>query len=311
MTGYVMDAQGSRTALPPLLRWKLTTTLGEPADSFSLTFPYAARWEPVLQKAVRFQAMDGGESRFYGVVDEYEISCDREGMLVTVHGRGMAGLLMDNQVGQKEYYWVHLTDILKAYVYPYGITSVRYDQDWYLGAYAVSYGVTAWQALCGFTMWSAGITPRFLPDGTLMISGAEGKRRTLLHPDRVREARFSGCRYGVYSHVVAKSAATGLETTVADEHFAALGGQATRRSTIPRKNSCRAGSASPQQVLQASREEYRVLELKLGELYAGNPGELITVDLPKLGISGLFRVREAENSYGVDGKTCTLTMGQV
>ena len=297
--------------LPPLLRWSLITTTGEAADSFSLTFVYAARWEPVLKRGVFFQAVDRGEERFYGIVDEYEIIHDREGLLVSVHGRGLAGRLMDNQVGQKDHVWVSLRNILGEYVYPYGITKVRYDRDWWLSAYAVPYGATAWQALRGFCLWAGGVQPRFLPDGTLLISGKEGARRKLEYPERVISARFSCCRYGVYSQVVAKAVATGLETKADNDTFQALGGQAVGRMTIPRRRSCSAAKVSPQQMLAESQENFRVLELELGEHYAAEPGDVVSLKLKKLGLNGSFRVKETENSLGPGGKLCKLTMKEI
>ena len=311
MTGYVIDPQGAETMLPPLLRWNLTATTGEAADCFSLTFVFAARWEPVLKQAVMFRAMDKGKTRFYGIVDEYEITHDREGLLVTLHGRGMAGRLMDNQVGQRDYYWVSLGNILGEYVYPYGITKVQYDEDWWLTIYSVPYGATAWQALQGFCLWAGGVQPRFLPDGTLVISGKEGAKRRLERPDKVLTARFSCCRYGVYSKVVAKSVATGVETHVDNVPFQALGGQAVGRMTIPRRRSCSASKVSPRQMLEASQEDFRVLEIELGELYAAEPGDIVSVNLGKLGISGAFQVKEAENSLSPEGKLCRLTMKEI
>ena len=311
MTGYVIDPQGKETMLPPLLQWSMTTTTGEAADCFSLTFVFAARWEPVLKKAVMFRAVDKEKVRFFGLVDEYEILRDQEGLLVSIHGRGMAGRLMDNQVGQKDHYWVSLGSILTEYVYPYGITNVRYDEDWWLPSYSVPYGATAWQALRGFCLWAGGVQPRFLPDGTLVLSKKEGTRRKLERPEKVISARFSCCRYGVYSQVAAKAVATGLETTVENREFQALGGMAVGRMTIPRRRSCSASKVSPGQMLADSQEDFRVLELCLGEHYAAEPGDIVSVNLGKLGITGSFRVKEAENSMSPEGRHLKLTMKEI
>lgn len=311
MTGYVIDPQGVETMLPPLLRWSMTTTTGEAADCFSLTFVFAARWEPVLKKAVMFRGVDKEKVRFFGLVDEYEILRDQEGLLVSIHGRGMAGRLMDNQVGQKDHYWVSLGSILAEYVYPYGITKVQYDEDWWLPSYSVPYGATAWQALRGFCLWAAGVQPRFLPDGTLVLSNKEGTKRKLERPEKVISARFSCCRYGVYSKVTAKAVATGLETSVENGEFQALGGMAVGRMTIPRRRSCSASKVSPRQMLADSQEDFRVLELELGEHYAAEPGDIVSVSLGKMGITGSFRVKEAENSLSPEGRRLRLTMKEI
>lgn len=308
MTGYLVDHRGHRQELPVLLQWELNTTMGDPADSFSLRFRYEAQWENVLRQAVYFQAVDKGVIRFTGLVDEYETSYDSGGSLVTIHGRGMAARLMDNEVGEADYYWVRLTDMIRIYCKPYGIDKVVYDEDWRLGAYAVPYGVTAWQALCGFCMWSAGVQPRFLPDGTLLITAGQGQRRTLAKPQKVVSARFSCCRYGVYSHVLAKYAGLGTCDREVDAEFQARGGMATKCITIPRRRSCRAGAASPRQVLEQSGENYRVLELTLGELYPAEPGDLIRLELEHMGISGRFCVQEVRNSRSGEGENCRMTM---
>lgn len=310
MTGYLIDHRGHRQELPVLLKWELNNTLGDPADSFSLCFRYEREWESILRDAVYFQAVDRGAIRFTGLVDEYETGFDSQGSLVTIHGRGMAARLLDNEVGEADYYWVRLTDMIRLYCKPYGIDKVVYDQDWRLSAYAVPYGVTAWQALCGFCMWSAGVQPRFLPDGTLLITAGEGQRRTLAKPNKVISARFSCCRYGVYSHVLAKYAGYGTCDRETDGDFIARGGMATKCITIPRRRSCRAGAASPRQVLEQSGENYRVLELTLTELYPAEPGDRIRLELDKLGISGLFRVQEVRNGWNEGGSSSRLTLSQ-
>lgn len=311
MTGYVIDHGGTRRALPPLLSWRFLHTDGDGADSFSLTFVFAARWEPILKTAVYFQGTDKGETRFYGIVDEYEVTLDREGLLVTVMGRGMAGRLMDNQMAARDYTWVSLQNILEGYVYPYGITQVRYDENWSLGAYSVPYGATAWQVLRGFCRWSAGVEPRFSPDGTLVLSAGQGARKTLSQPGRVRSARFSCCRYGVYSAVAAKSTATGQESWVENPGFQALGGRAVGRMTIPKYRSCGAARVSPSQMLWDSAAEFRVLELELSTLYSGAPGDVVSLALPKLGLSGEYRVKEAENRLDPEGTCCRLKLAEI
>ncbi|MDD6023673.1 MAG: hypothetical protein PUC06_05465 [Oscillospiraceae bacterium] len=309
MTGYVYGSDGSKTALPELLEWRLVRTDGIPADGFSVSFRFEAKWEAILKKAIRFEGVYGGESRFFGIVDEYEVRYDGEGLVVHMNGRGLAGLLMDNQVGQRELYWVSLADILGYYVKPYGITKIQYEQNYRLNTFAVEYGESAWQALYGFCQWAAEITPRFLGDGTLQIGQGSGKQIQMGQPERVEEAVFRGCRYGVYSQVVARNMATGLESTVTNQLFQNLGGCATRRVTIPRKNTCRAGNSSPGTVLRESAKGWRTLRLRLGgTLFAAEPGDTVSLELPKLGIAGTFRVTESENCLDTGGRSCTLSM---
>lgn len=307
MTGVLYLCDGQEVELPTLLRWTLIRTDGAACDSFSVAFCYQAEWEAVLRKAVRFRAVSNGVTRFFGIVDEYEAVYNARGLEVTVLGRGMAGLLMDNQVGLREYYWVRLSDILRNYVTPYGVTA-SYEKNYFLQSYAVDYGTSAWQALTGFCLWAGNIQPRCSADGTLIISEKKGKTVSLSHPERVIAAQWNSCRYGVYSKVVAKNAATKLETAVTNKEFLAMGGNAVRRITIPRKNSCRAGKVSAEMELKASTEKARVLRLTLADPFFSEPGDRVTLELSRLGIQGDFYVSEVETSLSSDGTICRLTM---
>lgn len=310
MTGTLQLCDGTTEALPRLLGWKFTHTDGTAADSFSVTFLYSPEWEGTLKKAVQFQAEEDGNIRFFGIIDEYEVTIGKDGTLAAIHGRGMGGLLMDNQVGQREYYWVRLSDILRNYVTPYGI-SVQYEKDHFLYSYAVEYGASAWKALEGFCLWAGGFYPRFLPDGTLLLSEGTGNQLELRETEKILEARWTSCRYGVYSSVTGKYAGTLLETTVRNREFEALGGWAVRRITIPRKNSCRAGGMSPEMELRRSREKARMLTLTLREPFFAQPGDIVTLKLDKLGLQGDFSVAETVNSQTETGTLCVLTMAEI
>lgn len=311
LTGKIGLSDGSWKQLPPLLAWNINRTDGVPCDSFSLTFQYGAGWDAILRNAVRFEAIYLGKTRLTGFVDEYEVTDSREGLTVTVNGRGMAARLLDNDAGLREFYWVRLSDILRLYAVPYGITKIQYEENYLLTTFVVEYGENCWQVLQGFCTWAAGVTPRFSGDGTLLIGKGFGGQKRLSRGELVEKAVFTHCRYGVYSHVTAKNNATGLETTVVNQRFLASGGLAEHRMTIPRRNTCRAGNSSPENVLQASAEKERVLKLTLREAFSAEPGDRITVSLGRLGIAGEFYVMEAESSRDGDGTRCLLTMREI
>lgn len=310
MTGVLILADGSRVTLPTLLEWRFLHTDGTSSDSFSMAFCYESQWEAVLHKAVRFEGREKDVLRFYGIVDEYEVSWDEKGLRAQVFGRGLAGLLMDNEVAQKEFYWVRLGDILKNYVTPYRIPAVRYAENFRLTSYAVDYGESCWDALCGFCLWGAGIQPRFLADGTLVISGEMGNERTLTEGS-IQKLCWRQTRYGVYSTVTAKYVGTNYEQRVSNAEFLALGGCAAHRMTIPRKNRCRAGLRSIQRTLEDSKKEFRVLEVTVPELFWAWPVDVVTVRLPVMGVSGRFQVVETENSVDSGGSQCKMTLRQM
>lgn len=307
MTGTVILAGGTRKTLPGLLSWRFIHTDGVGSDGFSVSFCFSPVWEEILRQAIRFEAEENGVVRFYGIVDEYEICWTGDGLVAEVHGRGLAGLLMDNHVSQKEYYWVRLSDMLRNYATPYGVTDVAYTDNYRLQAYAVDYGDCCWDALCGFCLWAADVQPRFSPEGKLIISPEKGKTHTL-RQSQVTKALWRTTRYGVYSAVVAKYAGTLYEERIENDEFLAMGGCAVHRMTIPRKNRCRAGLESPRQVLENSKKKFQVLEVTVPEPFYASPVDVIQAELPKLGVSGKFLVTETENSRDISGSRCTITM---
>ena len=136
--------------LPMLLNWDIDLTGAVPCDSMSLTCLYDGGMADVLPKAERFTAFREGEIMLHGVVDAYEISLSRQGLLVTVEGRGLAALLLDNESEAFSYEQAPLSDILRNHVEPYGI-SVETRQQVSGSNYAVASGSSQWKALLGFT----------------------------------------------------------------------------------------------------------------------------------------------------------------
>lgn len=311
MIGRIQDYQGRWMELPPLMAWDFYYADGSCADSFSVEFRYDGTWEERLRGAIRFQAVEGEHIRFQGIVDEYEITKNAKGVVGMLYGRGMMGLLLDNQVGQREYYYARLSDMIRKYVTPYGIASPTGSRNFYLPAYAVDYGESAWDAFSGFCLWGAKLQPRFLPDGTLVISGDHGKGQPIMEDDPIVEVVRTNCRYGVYSSVVAKYIATGYEQKIENTEFRKRGGCATYRMTIPRRNRCRAGLRSAAMELENSRKKESGLTVTLSEPFWAQPMDEVQVDLKQLGLAGTFLVREAKNSGDASGNQCCLSMYQM
>ena len=97
MTGRVETADGKVYELPALLEWQLRRTGGVPCDSFRARCLYSAEMGEALKAACRFAATENGVTRFRGVIDEWSAVCGAEGAVLTVEGRGMAALLLDNE----------------------------------------------------------------------------------------------------------------------------------------------------------------------------------------------------------------------
>lgn len=310
MRGKVILCDGTSVELPVLTQWKLIHTDGSSSDSFSVEFRWNSSWEKILHRAVRFEAWEENMQRFYGILDEYEVAWDEGGLTGRLYGRGLAGLLMDNEMPEREYYGVSLAQILKNYVEPYNIPAVQYSEDYWLSAYAVDCGTDCWNALSGFCLWVAGVRPRFLQNGTLVISAETGAKK-ILQPNEVEKIQWRQTRYGVYSRVMAQYVGTYYEQQVDNGEFQKLGGCATHRMTVPRKNRCRAGLRSPDLVLMDSKKDFRTLEVTLPRLFWAEPLDQVTVNLPEVGVVGSFLVTEAENGVDNSGKHGRLYLREI
>ena len=311
MTGIIHYSNGEKATLPALTAWELRRTDGSSADSFFAAFPFSPLWEQRLNQAVRFSAWENGQCRFLGIVDEYETVLTREGRTARIYGRGLAGVLMDIQVGQSLFSWVSLREILERYVIPYDVGPVVCSENPRLESYAVDYGTSCWDALRGFCLWAMDIQPRFQADGSLLILPGKGKQLRLGPETPIEEAVKNGCRYGVYRAVVAKYIATGYEQRFENSAAAARGIRAVHRMTVPRKNPRRAGLRSPQQVLEDSGKEASTLRVTVPELFWAEPVDQVTVDLPELGLKGEFLVTETVSALDQDGSRCIVTMRQI
>ena len=133
--------------LPILLSWTLTYTAGVPCDSMTACCPYDDSMADVLPAATRFTASQDGEIMLRGVIDAYEISLSGQGLLVTLEGRGMAALLMDNESEALTYGTATLGDILGNHVSPYGIETVGGGGLEPVRAFHVTSGVSEWSVV--------------------------------------------------------------------------------------------------------------------------------------------------------------------
>lgn len=86
MKGYLIDKNGALTLLPEFLSWDVCHGMGEPCDWFEVSFIYYSAQLPKLQSACRFRAVHNNGVVFKGIIDEYSISIDEKGSVVTLSG---------------------------------------------------------------------------------------------------------------------------------------------------------------------------------------------------------------------------------
>ena len=209
MRGELTLYGGARYALPELLQWDVRLTGGVPCDSFTFQCLYQPEQAPLLEQAWRITLEDGEKFYLHGVVDEYELVQGEQGRLLTISGRGMAALLLDNESTAVEYGRPTLSELLRNHVNPYGISWEPFTELRGEGVYAVASGSSQWKALSGFTRCCGGFEPRMTPKGVLQVTPwrDSGVRHVIDEKTPVLELRWRDKRYGVYSEVLVAAAA--------------------------------------------------------------------------------------------------------
>ena len=306
MTGYLTSFDGERFRLPAAVEWSIRRTDGDPCDAFSVTFCADAKQTAALHRAVRFDAEQDGKRLIVGVVDDFEMRQSERGSLVTVSGRGLAALLMDNQVRSAEYQSAQLADILNTYVRPYGIGAIDAQSMGPVGAFTVETGYTCWQVLAGFCRHSANIFPRFGADGTLILrKGETGKRYGIR--GGVLRAQYTEQRYGRVAKQMLINTRNGSSTTAEDRDFLAIGGENVHVAGITGHKIRAVWRNAAQRVEDAARDA-RILELTLPGMQAMEPLDTVEVALAEMGVAGTFTVCSTEISMGPSGTQTVLEM---
>lgn len=122
MTGRIFTADHHVYDLPEPLAWTVTHTGSVPCDSYSITVLYEADMAPVLRLAAGFAAIESGQTVLRGIVDEYTVDLDADGLRATIVGRGYAARLLDNESRPATYQSATLEEIIRCHVTPYGIS---------------------------------------------------------------------------------------------------------------------------------------------------------------------------------------------
>lgn len=293
--------------LPVLLEWELRYTGGVPCDSVSLTCVYDRSMGTVLPECCRLGVFEDGELRFYGVVDEYTVERSERGELLTITGRGLAALLLDNESTAAVYQRATTRELLQSHVEPYGIRCREWKD--LSGAYRIPSGSSQWKALEGFTRTYGGFSPRFTPTGELLCTpetaGASlhvGESTPVLALTR-REKR-----YGVLSEVLVTDKTRGVTQSVRNQEFLRRGGSCRRVLYTPGQSSWSAMRYTGEYQISESQKDAAELSLTMPGGFLTWPGERVALDLEDAAFRGTWRVQEAVTACGSGGKTCRLTL---
>lgn len=301
---------GKSYRLPILLSWTLTYTAGVPCDSMTACCPYDDSMADVLPAATRFTASQDGEIMLRGVIDAYEISLSGQGLLVTLEGRGMAALLMDNESEALTYGTATLGDILGNHVSPYGI-SCETESSLSGANYAVVSGSSQWKALRGFTHRYGGFDPYFTRDGRLVIKPLWGSGRTLRADKNtpLRSLRRREQRYGVISEMLIQDKVQGISHRVINEEFTQRGGCRRHVLYMPRSTADERRYTGEYQIAQSALDQLEItLEVPLP--FAAFPGDRLYLALEQLGPGDTYDVVESRCCLDESGERTEIVLSR-
>lgn len=299
---------GARYELPVLLRWDLDYTGMVPCDSMVAACLYDGGMAEVLPKATRFTAFQDGKVMLRGVIDAYEVSLSRQGLMAEIEGRGMAALLLDNESEALSYERAPLSEILENHVSPYGITVER-KRDVSGSGYAVASGSSQWKALQGFTHRFGGFDPYFTKEGKLVTGPLWGSGKTLRIDDDspLLSLRKREQRYGVISEVLIQDKVQRISHPVRNQKFLQTGGQRRHVLYMPRSTAEDRRYTGEYQIVQSALEQVEI-DLELPVSFAAMPGDRVDLALNRLNLSGLYEVVRSRSRMDGDGERTELTV---
>lgn len=310
MTGKLYTADHQIFALPPLLSWRVTHTGTVPCDSFSVTFVYQKEMAQALKTAAGFVAEEEGEVMLRAVVDEYTVDLDGNGLTATVSGRGYAARLLDNESRPVTYQQATLAEILQNHAEPYGITCGEIAEVRPASAYTVAAGSSQWKAVESFCRACGGFVPRFSREGKLLASPErEGRTLSIGEGDPVLSCTLREDHYGVLTEALVIDKTQNQEFSVKNQEMIDKGGQCRRVLYTPGQSTWAAMRYTGEYQIQRSGEDAWTAEVTLPGSFLAFPGDRVSLSLERMGLSGTFRVAEAENRFdGGNGALVTLTL---
>ena len=310
MTGKLYTADHQIFELPPLLSWRVTHTGTVPCDSFSVTFVYQKEMAQALKTAAGFVAEEEGTVMLRAVVDEYTVDLDGNGLTATVSGRGYAARLLDNESRPVTYQQATLAEILQNHAEPYGITCGEIAEVRAASAYTVAAGSSQWKAVESFCRACGGFVPRFSREGELLASPEQaGRTLSIGEGDPVLACTLREDHYGVLTEALVIDKTQNQEFSVKNQEMIDKGGQCRRVLYTPGQSTWAAMRYTGEYQIQRSGEDAWTAEVTLPGSFLAFPGDRVSLSLERMGLSGTFRVAEAENRFdGGNGALVTLTL---
>ena len=292
MKGYLINKSGTLYELPELLSWDVCHGTGEPCDFFEVKALYTATLLPKLAEAIRFKGIADGKTVFYGVVDEYQISIDEKGSTVSINGRSLAALLMDNEVQKSTYYSMTRDKAIEKYVSPFGVSSIADSEMPQVLIFSVRDGDSAWSALKRYCIKSVHAKPRFDAAGKLYLGKRTGKSISINADERAVSLKYKDESYGVISEITVINRSNGGSYTLKNQDFIDKGGKSRRYLYTEKFDTVIAGSTNPdtrftgRYQIDSSMFGKKIVELTLPEQFPCFPDDTVSLTSSAFAISG-------------------------
>ena len=310
MKGMLYTADHHVYELPPLLEWDVRHTGTVPCDSWSVTAVYRPEMAPVLKMAAGFAAVENGQTQLRGIVDEYSVELDQNGLTVTLAGRGYAARLLDNESRPVTYERVTLRELLRRHAEPYGITVGEAAELSSAAPYTAGAGSSQWKVISEFCRVYGGFLPRFSKTGELLATPEQAGRQLVLDESSpIRSCRLREDHYGVITEALVIDKRQNISYSVRNPEMIRKGGQCRRVVYTPGKSTWAAMRYTGEYQIQQSRQEEKTVTVSLPGSFGAFPEDRAELRLSKLGLEGLFRVAEAENRFSArEGAVMTWTL---
>jgi len=310
MTGRIFTSDHHVYDLPEPIRWNVTHTGSVPCDSFEMTVLYQPDMAPVLRLAAGFACIQDGVTVLRGIVDEYTVQMDTAGVTATLIGRGYAARLLDNESRPVTYQGATLKEIIRCHVRPYGISCGALMDLKANSVYTVAAGTSQWKVLEDFCRTYGGFVPRFSPTGQLLAAPESGGSSfAICDEDAVLNCSLREDHYGVLTEVLVIDKKQGVSYSVKNEDMIARGGQCRRVLYTPGSSTWAAMRYTGEYQIAESAKNEKIVTVTLPGSFLAFPGDTVTLELNRMGLSGVFRVAETQNRFSArDGARITLTL---
>lgn len=309
MIGRIITCTEVTYDLPVLLAWKLIRTGSVPCDSFTVSFLYTPDMAEALHLASGFLAIEDGTVLLRGIVDEYTVTIGESGRMAVLSGRGYAARLLDNESRPLTYETATLQEIIRNHVTPYGIQCGSVSEVQATTEYKVSAGVSQWKALESFCRTYGGFVPWFSADGLLQAAPmSDATAFSIDEGTSLLELSLRENHYGVLSEALVIDKTRNASYSVLNQDWVDRGGQCRRVLYTPGQSTWAAMRYTGEYQIEQSKTDELVLTARLPGTKMVTPGSPVTLN--RWGLSGTYRLAQAEYDFSTAGETTRLTMKQ-